>query len=198
MAEPAARKRTNDPLGMRQRLLDVASEAFQSAGYHATSTHEIMRAAGVTGGAMHHHFPTKKSLGLAVIRERVARSVEQTWIEPVASAANAFDGAIAVFEKTAASLEQRGRVLGCPITNLVVELALADDEFQDALQTVFEQWRAALATRLRQDRVTTDADQLATTIVACFSGAMALAKARQDAAPLRACAAQLRALQPRA
>jgi AcrR family transcriptional regulator len=31
-----------------------------------------VRLAGVTGGALHHHFPTKKALALAVIGERVA------------------------------------------------------------------------------------------------------------------------------
>jgi AcrR family transcriptional regulator len=199
MAAAKSKQRKNDPEGMRQRLLDVAAEAFQSAGYHATSTHEIMRAAGVTGGAMHHHFPTKKSLGLAVIRERVSQAVERTWIEPVKSAATGLKGAIEVFDRTASALEQRGRVLGCPITNLVVELALADAEFQGALQLVFQQWRAALAARLQRDQAEglldgVDPDALATLIVASFSGAMTLAKAQQNAAPLEVCAQQLSAL----
>ena len=77
------RTRFNDPAAMRARVLDAAAKAFRSQGYHSTSTHDIMRAAGVSGGALHHHFPTKKALAVAVIRERVARAVEQTWIEPI-------------------------------------------------------------------------------------------------------------------
>ena len=69
-------KRTNDPEGMRRRILDVAAESFQSRGYEATSIHDLVREAQTTGGALHHHFPTKKSLGLGVIRERVAPAVE--------------------------------------------------------------------------------------------------------------------------
>ena len=69
------RTRFNDPEAMRRRVLDAAAEAFQSHGYHSTSTHDIMRAAGVTGGAFHHHFPSKKALAVAVIRERVAKAV---------------------------------------------------------------------------------------------------------------------------
>ena len=89
------RTRFNDPEAMRRRVLDAAAEAFQSRGYHSTSTHDIMRAAGVTGGALHHHFRSKKELAVAVIRERVARAVEQTWIEPVQSARTATEGNLA-------------------------------------------------------------------------------------------------------
>jgi AcrR family transcriptional regulator len=132
MAERPAprRKRTNDPQAMRSRVLDVAAHAFQARGYHATSTHDIMREAGVTGGALHHHFPTKKSIGLAVLRERVAEAVEQTWIKPVRSARTAADGILDVFATIAATLDDRGRILGCPLNNLALELSLSDPEFQ--------------------------------------------------------------------
>lgn len=73
-----ARSRTNDPTGMRNRVLDVAARAFQVVGFEGTSTHDIVRAAGVTGGALHHHFPTKKALVMAVINERVAAEIGET------------------------------------------------------------------------------------------------------------------------
>lgn len=191
------RKRSYDPEGMRRRLLDVAAEAFQSRGYQATGMHELMREAGVTGGALYHHFPTKKALGLAVIRDRVAGEVEATWIAPVRSAPDAIDGIAGVFDRIAAGLRRRGGVSGCPLNNLALELSLADPEFRTAMQAVFEAWRAALAARLRADQAAgrlapADADDLAALIVAAYSGAMAQAKAQQDAAPLEACARQLK------
>ncbi|TJX33984.1 MAG: helix-turn-helix transcriptional regulator, partial [Mesorhizobium sp.] len=73
-------RRINDPEGMRRKVLDVAEAAFQARGYHASSLGDLMAAAGVSGGALHHHFPTKKALALAVIGERVAAAVEETWI----------------------------------------------------------------------------------------------------------------------
>src|ERR1051325_10404570 len=80
--QPTPRTRTNDPAGMRTRVLDVAATLFQEHGYHATSMHDVMAAAGVTGGALHHHFPSKKALGLAVIRERVVPAVAETCMAP--------------------------------------------------------------------------------------------------------------------
>jgi AcrR family transcriptional regulator len=201
MSEPPAdkRRRSNDPEAMRRRLLDVAARAFQARGYHATSTHDIMREAGVTGGALHHHFPTKKALGLAVIRERVAPAVEQTWIEPLRSARTAAEGIADVFARIAARLDERSRVLGCPLNNLALELALADPEFRSAVQDVFEDWQAAITQRLRADQAAgaldnADPEGLATLIVASYSGAMAMAKASQSATPLKRCAQQLAAV----
>jgi len=192
-ANGSRKRRSYDPEGTRQRVLDVAAEAFQSRGYHGTGMHELMREAGVTGGALYHHFPTKKALGLAVIRDRVAREVEETWIEPVRTAPDALAGIAAVFERIAAGLRRRGAVSGCPLNNLVLELSLADPDFRAAMEAVFAAWRAAIAERLRADQAAgrlapADADDLAAFVVAAYSGAMAQAKAQQDAAPLEASA----------
>jgi AcrR family transcriptional regulator len=196
------RTRLNDPEAMRRRVLDAAAEAFQSGGYHATSTHDIMRAAGVTGGALHHHFPSKKALGVAVIRERVAQAVEQTWIEPVLAARTAADGIMQVFAQISRGLDQRGVVQGCPLGNLAIELSLADTDFRAAIQNVFAHWRKTLAQKLRADQAAgilpeLDPDAFATFVVASYSGAIALAKAEQAADPLKACARQLAAVMRR-
>jgi AcrR family transcriptional regulator len=193
------RTRTNDPEGLRGKILDAAAAAFQLRGYHSTTTHDLVREAGVTGGALHHHFPTKKALGLAVIRERVAQAVEETWIEPLRSAPTAAGGMADVFTRIAATLDDRGRVLGCPLNNLALELALADPEFQSALQNVFEDWQAAITQKLRTDQAAgalrnADPEGMATLIVAAYSGAMAMAKANQSSEPLKRCAQQLAAV----
>ena len=199
MLDPTVRRgRSNDPEAMRRRILDVATAAFQTRGYHSTSTHDIMREAGVTGGALHHHFPTKKVLGLAVIRDRVAQAVEETWIEPIRSAPRAAAGIRNVFQQIAATIDARGTVLGCPLNNLALELSLADPEFQHAVEAVFERWRTAIAEKLRADQAAgalkkVDPEDLATFIVAAYSGAMAMAKAKQSSEPLGTCAQQLAA-----
>jgi AcrR family transcriptional regulator len=191
-------KRSYDPAAMRGRLLDVAAAAFQARGYHATSTHDIMRDAGVTGGALHHHFPSKKSLALAVIRERVAAAVEETWIAPVREGRTAFEGILAALDQITGTLDARGKVLGCPLNNLAIELSLADPDFQTAVAEVFASWQKAIADKARADRPSAAApmtpDELGTFVVASYSGAMAMAKAEQSSRPLRICAQQLSGL----
>lgn len=177
--------------------MSVAAEQFQTRGYHATSMHDIMQLAGVPGGSMYYHFPTKKSLGLAVIREAVAQSIEETWIVPVRAASSAKDGVLKVFSAVADQIERDRRgVSGCPLNNLTIELSLADAEFQSALREVFDAWTSAIAERIRRDihdrKVRgIDANETAVAIVASFSGAMALAKAAQRAGPIKTCARQV-------
>jgi AcrR family transcriptional regulator len=190
------KRRTNAPDALRGRILDAAARAFQSRGYNATSMHEIMRAARTTGGATYHHFPTKKALGVAVIRERVATAIDATWLERMRLADSTVDGVLTIFAETIASMEHRQVVAGCEVSNLALELALADDDFRVALHVVFDRWRGGIADRIRADQAgdalgDDDADDLATFIVASYSGAMAIAKAAQDPAPLKACALQL-------
>ena len=192
MSAEIPKKRTNDPEGMRRRVLDVAEESFQARGYHASSLGDLMAAAGVTGGALHHHFPTKKALALAVIAERVAGAIQRTWIEPLRAAPSARGGVRAVFEAVAVELEQQGYVRGCPLNNLAHELSLADDEFRIALADVFAGWRRAIADKVRDDQrggreVGADPDRFAALTVATYSGAMSMAKTSQDAGVLREC-----------
>lgn len=179
-----ARRRTNNPEAMRGRILDAASELFQAQGYHATTTQDIMAKAQVTGGALHHHFPTKKALGLAVVRERVAKAVEETWIDPVLVAKRGIDGVLAVFDSLSAALREQGYVRGCPLNNLAIEMSYADADFRREIQEIFGQWRAALAGRLKADqqagwRPDLDVVRCASFIVAAYSGSIAMAKAEQ-------------------
>src|SRR4051794_21673164 len=90
-------RRKNDPAGVRARILDAAFELFQRRGFNATSVHEIAAAARVTGGALHHHFPTKQALGEAVIAESVAGAVDGAWLEPVRNASSTRDAILRIF-----------------------------------------------------------------------------------------------------
>ncbi len=192
------RTRTNDPAGMRNRVLDVAALSFQARGFGATSTHDIVRQAGVTGGALHHHFPTKKALALAVIGERVSPEVGETWVARVTDAPSAAEGILSAFNAVIAALDAQGSVSGCPLGNLALELSLADEDLRAALAGEYGKWREAIAEKLRVDIAkgqarfaAADPDAFANVVVAMFSGAMAIAKAEQSSAALTACAAQL-------
>ena len=193
---PTARRRKNDPQAVRGRVLDAAAGLFQGNGYTATTTQQIAATAGVTHGAMHHHFPTKKALGLAVVRERVATTIQETWIDPMQKGETVLDAVAAVFDDIGAGLDRNRRVEGCPLNNLTLELALGDPDFRSEVRPVFDRWRAAIAERVRTDQragasAGLDPDGFATHVVAACSGAMAIGKATQSSEALRVIARQL-------
>lgn len=61
------------------KLISVATRVFSQTGYAAASTEEIVRLAGVTRGALYHHFKNKQDLFLAVFKEaqrEIGRRIE--------------------------------------------------------------------------------------------------------------------------
>ncbi len=66
-----------------QKLIEVGREIFTQYGYAQASTEEIVHRAGVTRGALYHHFASKEGLFHAVL-EDVQKDVAQ-WIEASAS-----------------------------------------------------------------------------------------------------------------
>jgi AcrR family transcriptional regulator len=70
----------------RNTLLSVARELFTEHGYAATSTNEIADHAGVTRGALYHHFAAKEDLFRAVFEQLEAEVAEHVAREALAGA----------------------------------------------------------------------------------------------------------------
>ena len=192
----ATRARHNDPEGMRSRVLDSAATLFQARGYHATGMRDVMNATDISSGALHHHFPTKDSLALAVITDRVAPAVRETWIDPIRHARSVNKAIHDVFADIIRGIDRRGTVQGCPLNNLAMELSFSNPQFRDALRSIFLEWQAVLAERIGKTAGGARLDKAeraaaAAFIVSAYSGAMNLAKATQSAAPLRVAAQTL-------
>lgn len=58
---------------MRNRLLDATVECLVVTGYGAMSTNDVVRRAGVSRGALAHHFPTKAELMVAAAERLIER-----------------------------------------------------------------------------------------------------------------------------
>jgi AcrR family transcriptional regulator len=64
-------------LRTRKALLDAAQTLFSEKGFGATSTEEILAAAGVTRGALYHHFADKTALFAEVCAELMAEAARR-------------------------------------------------------------------------------------------------------------------------
>ena len=60
-------KKVDKGQATRQRLVEVATQLFASEGYDATSIEAVLQAAGISRGALYHHFDTKETLFEAVL-----------------------------------------------------------------------------------------------------------------------------------
>jgi AcrR family transcriptional regulator len=71
-SQPGQRKTRTDAQRNRQRLLEVAKEAFARSGAN-TSLDDIAKHAGVGAGTLYRHFPTRDALLEAVYRAEVEK-----------------------------------------------------------------------------------------------------------------------------
>jgi len=87
-----ANKKTEQAAAMREALEKVARELFETRGFAAVSAEELVAQAGVTRGALYHHYSGKEGLFEAVAEAAMARLHEHI----ARAAAAAPDGLAAI------------------------------------------------------------------------------------------------------
>ncbi|MEX0873984.1 MAG: TetR/AcrR family transcriptional regulator [Actinomycetota bacterium] len=78
-----SRRQSERSESTRRQLLGVARELFATRGYASTPLDEVVERAGVTKGALYHHFKTKRDLFRAVFED-----IERELVEAVIVAAD--------------------------------------------------------------------------------------------------------------
>lgn len=164
----------------RLALLEAARGLFVSRGYAETSTPDICAAAGITRGALYHHFVDKRDL----FRQVLAREAEAVAARIEAGAAPADDaraaliaGSEAYLDAMAATGRTRLLLIDGPAVLGLAELAALDEAH--AARTL----REGLAAALRRDAAQVDA--LARLLSAAFDRAALEIDAGTDAGAIR-------------
>ncbi len=83
-------KRSDRGQATRAHILQVATELFAAQGYEATSIEVVLKASGVSRGALYHHFANKEALFTAVL-ESVEAHVAKQVSAAAAGASNPLD-----------------------------------------------------------------------------------------------------------
>jgi AcrR family transcriptional regulator len=154
------------------------------AGFQGTDLDTILEAAGVTKGALYHHFANKEALGYAIVDEVIGQIQRERWLEPLQNAEDPIGRLIAIVQATPLQQEQVER--GCPLNNLAQEMSPLDEGFRTRIAAQFGAWRGAIADALRDGqrrgkvRGDVDAMETATFLVATYEGYVSLAKNAQD------------------
>jgi TetR/AcrR family transcriptional repressor of nem operon len=180
-----------DPERTRERLLQAASREIYRSGFQSASLDTILAIAGVTKGALYYHFDSKEALGYAVVEEVIATDVRSKWVHPLQrSSKDPIDTLIdAVHDIPVQPADVRG---GCQLNNLAQEMSPLDAGFRKRMATIFDAWREAVASVLREgqthgsvrrDVEPTDAAGL---LIAMVEGYASLAKNAQDPKVMKA------------
>jgi len=191
MAKTLVKRRLRDPDATRDKLLSAAFEEIYRRGFQAASLDTILARAGVTKGALYHHFPDKAALGYAVVDEVVKGLLLKRWgvLAPVTG--DPVSALQQVLRARAAGLTTREVELGCPLNNLAQEMSPLDQRFRKAVSATFDIWTQSVAKALKRGqtegtvRRDLDVRKVAGFVVASIEGSFGLAKGAQSAALLR-------------
>ena len=191
MAKTLVKRRSRDPDGTRDKLLKAAFEEIYRRGFQAASLDTILAKAGVTKGALYHHFPDKASLGYAVVDEVVKGLLLERWgvLEPPSG--DPVTALQRILRGRAASVTNREVELGCPLNNLAQEMSPLDQRFRRGVNATFDIWTGAVAKDLERGQANgvvrrdVDSQKIAAFVVASIEGSFGLAKGAQSAAMLR-------------
>src|SRR5271156_5244162 len=140
--------RLRDSERTRERLLQAASREIYRSGFQSASLDAILAVAGVTKGALYYHFRSKEALGYAVVEEIIAPDVHGKWVRPFQNVKDPIDALIGAVRRIPVTpADVRG---GCQLNNLAQEMSPFDAGFRKRLATIFDAWREAVASVLRE------------------------------------------------
>ena len=178
--------RTKNPDLTRSKLLEAGFQEVYEHGFRSASIESILAKAGVTKGALYHHFPNKAALGYALVEEVIGEFLVEGLLTPLRDT-----------DDPITALQQHGLMMvenksteacscGCPLNNLAQEMSGEDEGFRERVQAIYAKLQRGVAEALRRGqeagtvRVDVDADNVASFFLASSSGIMGAAKGSQD------------------
>ncbi len=180
-------------LDTRGKILFAAYKEIHVNGFQSASLSNILKRAGVTKGALYHHFRDKNELGYAVIDEVIDKRIQQSFIHPLAHLDDPIEGFIELIQNAGDRFSMTDIELGCPLSVLAQEMAPIDEGFRTRLTAIYAQWHRSIAEVLVRGKTQgliideVDPYTMAVTIVAIMEGSLSAAKVAQSLEMLYHC-----------
>ncbi|NRD24044.1 TetR/AcrR family transcriptional regulator [Winogradskyella litoriviva] len=170
----------------RQLILDESFKLFYKNGFKTTSVDKIMKATNLTKGAFYHHYKSKKDLGLEIISLKLQKRVYDGMITPLYEDGNALSILEHTFSNRLKSFSLFDKKHGCPMNNLINEIADKEEAYQIALKRIIEEWKAALVYIIERGKKentikkSLSSNAIATYLISAFEGVRGIRKLYND------------------
>lgn len=129
----------------RHHIIQVAAELFWKNSYQGVNTNTISNAAGVNKATLYRYFPSKEDIALAAIKNYCDRTIAHVFEASLQAKDDPSEqlGEIyfRVYELAVKNFHEAGCCPGCPLTNLVVEMATANPALREAVSQCFDEFR---------------------------------------------------------
>jgi AcrR family transcriptional regulator len=166
----------------KQLILNESFKLFHKNGFKTTSIDKVMEATKLTKGAFYHHYKNKKELGIAVINLKLKERIFDAMITPLSLPGDAIDILTNTFINRIKSFPVYDKKHGCPLNNLINEVADYETAYQLALKKLIEEWKLALITLIERGqkentiRKDINSKAVATYLISAFEGIRGIRK----------------------
>jgi TetR/AcrR family transcriptional regulator, lmrAB and yxaGH operons repressor len=175
----------------RDRMVRATIDLLRERGYAGTSFGDILERSGAPRGSIYHHFPGGKDELVAAALQRYAAGLRYVLDQAVESG-SALDAVRALFAAMRDGLRISSFTQGCAVAGVVLDLTEADTALLAPATQALASWREVLVGAFARDGATpAQARRLAALVVAAAEGALILARADRDTAPIDDVAAEL-------
>ncbi len=174
-------------------MIASAAILIRERGARPTAMADVLAHSGAPRGSAYHYFPGGRNELICEAVDYAAEFVAAA-ISEAGSGVQMLDTAVRFYRQGLLASDFRA---GCPVLAVAVEAGDpgTGDEVVAHTAEAFGRWRGLIANRLTSEGVSrAKAGELATLVIAALEGALVLARAERDTAPLDAVHRQLRAL----
>lgn len=184
---------SGDVSSTRQKILLSAFQEIHLNGYQASSIQNIINQAGVTKGALYHHFKSKHELVLALFDEVYTQYVENTFIKPMANSDDPIGVLVATLNHIKDQMSDEDVALGCPVDSLAQEMAPIDEDIQQRVDKIYQYKQQKMVEAFKRGQqagtVKKDipAESIALMTMATLQGCMGIAKSARSVDALIQC-----------
>jgi len=163
----------------------VSSELLARRGYNGMGLKAVSDAAGLPYGSIYHHFPGGKEEIAAAAIARVGAAVGELLTSLFAGSESPEAALRAMFAFMADRLQQSDWTAGCSVGTPAQDGPSDSEAVRRACDDALGHMVRAVAGGLRDAGVpATEADELATTILAAYEGAILMARVQRSTQPL--------------
>lgn len=180
--------------GHRERIVYETAQHLRRSGVGGTGLRQVVADAGAPRGSLQHYFPGGKAQLVGEALEWAGGWAAQRVEGHVARMRRPTPGRLfaAITDDWAHDLAARDYARGCPVAAAVVDCADTNDAVREAAASALETWRRPITEAVvAMGRTRPRAEALSTLMLCALEGAIVLARAQRDTAPLRLVAREL-------
>lgn len=180
----------------RERILARSAQLFNRQGYAGASLADIMRETGLEKGGIYNHFSSKEQLALEafdyayeLVRQRVRQALSGKF--------HAIERLLAIVSVFQSEVDDPPVAGGCPILNTAIEADDANEVLRDRARVAMDDWRTTIHRIVNRGiergevRPATDADEVASLLIATLEGALMLSNLYRDSVHMERAAAHM-------